>query len=66
MATKKEKKAKTKAKQRQSAVARHADYAAQQEKIDAPFGKAFKTGGHKTGKQDISRKRVKQSLKFID
>jgi hypothetical protein len=59
----KKKKAKAKAKKRHSAVARHADYVAQQEIIDAPFGKAFKTGGHKTGKQDISRKRVKQGLK---
>ena len=44
-----------------NAVARHADYTAQQEKIQAPFGKTFKTGGHKTGKRDTPRKRAKQS-----
>lgn len=63
--TKKEIKAKAKAKKRHSAVARHADYTAQQEIVHAPFGKTFKTGGHQTGKQDVSRKRAKQSLKNI-
>jgi hypothetical protein len=60
--TKQEKKALKKTKQRQSAVARHADYEATQERIVAPFGKTLKTGGHQTGKRDISRKRQKQAL----
>jgi hypothetical protein len=47
-----------------SAVMRHAEYAERQKSIDCPFGKAFKTGGHKTGRRDISRKRMKQNLNF--
>jgi hypothetical protein len=34
----------------ESAVARHADYEKKREAIVAPFGKAFKTGGHKSEK----------------
>ncbi len=49
--------------QRDNKVRRHAEYEGQQEKIHAPFGKTFKTGGHKTGKNDISRKRAKQTLR---
>jgi hypothetical protein len=52
-----------KSKNRSSAVARHADYTEMQNYIDAPFGKAFKTGGHKTGAKDVSRKRAKQDWK---
>ena len=61
--TKKAKKAVKALKKQQSAFLRHTDYEAQQEKIIAPFGKAFKTGGHRTSKRDISRKQAKQDLK---
>jgi hypothetical protein len=50
-------------KNRDSAVARHTDYVIRQEFIQAPFGRAFKVGGHATGKKDVSRKRTKQNLK---
>ena len=63
--TKQERKAAKRARERQSAVARHADYSAMQGIIQAPFGKTFKTGGHKTGKKDISSKRHKQALSQI-
>ena len=49
--------------ERYSAVARSAEYQAFQQEIRCPFGKAFKTGGHTTGKKDISRKRARQNLK---
>lgn len=39
-----------------SAVVRSAEYKAQQEKIDAPFGKAFKTGPVKS-KKDYKREK---------
>ncbi len=44
-------------------VAKHAEYSARQKFIQAPFGKAFKTGKHQTSKNDVSRKSAKQQLK---
>jgi len=38
------------AKKRLIAVVTNADYKAQKEKIEAPFGKAFKGGAHKSEK----------------
>lgn len=35
---------------KESAVARNAEYQERQKNIEAPFGKAFKTGGHKSEK----------------
>lgn len=61
--TKKQANRKRKLQKRASAVARHADYEAQQRIIQAPFGRAFKTGGHQTSPKDISRKSAKQNLR---
>ncbi len=47
---------------RSSAVARHAEYTETQKHIESSFGIAFKTGGHRTDKRDVSRKREKQNL----
>lgn len=47
--------------ERASAIVRSADYKAQSEKIDAPFGKTFKTGAHKDAKQ---YKREKHSFNY--
>lgn len=41
------------------AVTTHEDYKLQAEKIDAPFGKAFKTGVHKSEKVYKREKPVK-------
>ncbi|MEI6352662.1 MAG: hypothetical protein WCO35_01870 [Candidatus Nomurabacteria bacterium] len=41
-------------------AAKNAMYKANQEKIDAPFGKAFKTGKHKS-KLDYNRGKTKHS-----
>ncbi len=50
-------------KNRNSAVIRHAEYTEMQNHIESPFGRAFKTGGHKTSAKDVSRARTKQSWK---
>lgn len=36
--------------EQQIAVTTHADYELKKQQIDAPFGKAFKTGAHKSQK----------------
>ena len=59
--TNKKQAAKVEAAQREhaSAVARHADYQAMQQKIDAPFGKTFATGGHINKKKEQNKGKVK-------
>lgn len=51
----------TKAQKRTSAIMRNTDYIEQQKKTDAPFGRTFKTGGHKTDKHDGARVNTKRS-----
>lgn len=48
-----------KLREQQIAINNHADYELQREKIDAPFGKAFKTGAHKSEKVYKREKPVK-------
>ena len=48
------------------AVANHADYQAKQEHVEAPFGKAFKTGAHIDKKKEFKRGDVKHKGKGWD
>lgn len=46
-----------------SNIIRHADYNIQKEKIDAPFGRVFKTGLHTDKKKEIDKGKEKHKGK---